>query len=236
MSSFQHSSNECLYSIILIKSTPNGIKLLICDLPKSVTHTHTHTHTHRLSSLPSQCLLATASNPLHLSLVHSAGEAAGLVRSISGFTTSHMECGPSQQHLGQLPCSHLSVWLFLQMSYLRVSSHSDWLTIWTQAERRDLDLDPDQRSWCALQSRGYKGEGRRWKLRNTLKYRSTYQTFTEGELGSAHLTEWFPNFFCLTLCHNRPVRWAHTLLYQHSYFLLKDYHLDKSLGGCYFVT
>lgn len=82
-----------------MKSIPNWIKLLIWDLPKSVTHTNTH----RLSFLPSQCLLATASNPLHLSLVHTAGEAAGLERCIPGFTTSHMECRPSQQHLGQLP-------------------------------------------------------------------------------------------------------------------------------------
>lgn len=86
--------------------------LLICVLPKTVTHTH------RLSSLPSQCLLATASNPLHLSLVRGAGEAVSLVRSIPSLTARHIDrcktnrC-PSQQHLSQLPRSHWSVWLSL---------------------------------------------------------------------------------------------------------------------------
>lgn len=142
--------------------------LLIWDLPKTVTHTNTH----RLSSLPSQCLLATASNPLHLSLVRSAGESAGLVRSIPGLTTSHMErrkihrC-PCQQHLGQLLHSHWSVWLWLQSQHFRFTTHSLTLTVWTQAEQTDLDLDPNQDLVMHSRVGGWTEEERRWKLRNT---------------------------------------------------------------------
>lgn len=68
---------------------------------------------------PSQRLLASASNPLHLPLVHGAGEAGGLVRSGPGLTIDHVNRPeahrrPSQQHLSQLPWSHWSVWLALQ--------------------------------------------------------------------------------------------------------------------------
>lgn len=58
---------------------------------------------------PSQSLLAAASDPLHLSLVLGAGEAARLVLSCPGsFTPTQVERPdthgrPSQQHLGQLP-------------------------------------------------------------------------------------------------------------------------------------
>lgn len=91
--------------------------------------------THReLSSLPSECLLATAPNPLHLSLVHSASEAASLVRSIPSLTTHHMDRRkthrrPSQQHLSQLPWSHWSVWLSLQTNHPCVTAHSFWLSV-----------------------------------------------------------------------------------------------------------
>lgn len=67
--------------------------------------------THRFS--PSQCLLAAASNPLRLPLVHGAGEAASLVRAIPSLTASHLNRPeahhhPSQQSLSQLPRSHRS--------------------------------------------------------------------------------------------------------------------------------
>lgn len=67
--------------------------------------------THRFS--PSQCVLAAASNPLHLPLVHGAGEAASLVWAIPSLTASHMNRPkphhhPSQQNLSQLPRSHRS--------------------------------------------------------------------------------------------------------------------------------
>lgn len=67
--------------------------------------------THRFS--PSQCLLAAASNPLHLPLVHGAGEAASLVWAIPSLTASHLNRPeahhhPSQQKLSQLPRSHRS--------------------------------------------------------------------------------------------------------------------------------
>lgn len=85
-------------------------------LPEGRWHTQTQTHTCRSASLPSERLLAAASNPLHLPLVHSASEAASLVRSVPSLTTSHMDhrhrqrC-PSQQHLGQISWRHRSVWL-----------------------------------------------------------------------------------------------------------------------------
>lgn len=93
------------------------------------TATHTHAHTQRLSSLPSQCLLATASNSLHLSLVHSASESASLIWSIPSLTASHVDHRkthrrPSQQHLSQLPWSHWSVWLSVQPQHFLFTTHS----------------------------------------------------------------------------------------------------------------
>lgn len=40
------------------------------------------------------------------------------------------------------------------ISVLPLTLSDSLFTVWTQAEQRDLDLDPDQKSWCALQSRG----------------------------------------------------------------------------------
>lgn len=94
----------------------SSIRYIPPDICTASTVTVTHTHTHTLSSLPSQCFLATASNSLHLSLVHSGGQTASLKWSVPCLTARYMErrkthCCPSQQHLSQIP--HWSVWLSL---------------------------------------------------------------------------------------------------------------------------
>lgn len=105
----------------------SSIRYIPPDICTASTMTVTHTHTLSLSSLPSQCFLATASNSLHLSLVHSAGQTTSLKWSIPCLTARYMDrrkthCCPSQQHLSQIP--HWSVWLSLWLQSLCVSTHS----------------------------------------------------------------------------------------------------------------
>lgn len=111
--------------------------------------------THRFS--PSQCLLAAASNPLRLPLVHGAGEAASLVWAIPSLTASHLNRPeahhhPSQQSLGQLPRSHRSAipppesllcWCSLRDSSLYGPRLSSRTWTWIQTKSR-----------CALHSKG----------------------------------------------------------------------------------
>lgn len=75
----------------------------------------------KINSLPSECLLSSPANPLHLPLVHLSGEAAGLVPSVSRLAVRNVDRGqahgrPSQQHPGQLPCSHWLLCVALRSS------------------------------------------------------------------------------------------------------------------------
>lgn len=74
-----------------------------------------------LVSLPSQRLLATAPNPLHLPLVRAAAEAASLVGFVPGLAAvDHGEADrqTSQQRPSQRPRPHCLLWLSLRLRLL----------------------------------------------------------------------------------------------------------------------
>lgn len=110
--------------------------------------------------LPSQSLLAPAPDPLHLSGLHGAGKATGLVRSVPSLSARHLDRPqaqgrPSQQHPGQLPDSHWSVWLSLRPDRPLDSHCCSSSAYGSQATQTEPDLEPDRvpSPKCTLRSR-----------------------------------------------------------------------------------
>lgn len=110
-----------------------------------------------LVSLPSQGLLATAPNPLHLSLVHAAAEPASLVGFVPGLSAEdHREADrqTSQQRPSQRSRSHWFVWLSLRLWHS--VSTARCATVCLLCERspsRRIQTRIQTKSWCALQTR-----------------------------------------------------------------------------------
>lgn len=79
----------------------------------------------------------------------------------------------------------------------------------------------------ALQSKGLDRGRKKMKAKKHLKHRGTFQTYTEGESGSAHLTQCFQTiFFCLRFPTHGRVRWAQLPLHQHYSSHFKCVHLN----------